>query len=471
MTSPDGPKTSSNFRGTQVTDDGAGPKILEHSHRLLVVDGPDRGVEVEVQATKLTIGSSSSNDLVLSDTTVSRRHALLAVEGERYVLRDLESTNGTVLDGTPVKEAYLAPGARIRLGDTEILFQPRKKWDRIDVTDADHFGALYGTTGAMKSVFSLLAKLAPTDLSCIIVGETGTGKELAARAIHDHSPRDGKPFIVVDCGAISENLIESELFGHERGAFTGADRSRTGAFEAAHEGTVFLDEIGELPLELQPKLLRVLERKEVKRLGSTKLLEIDVRVVAATHRDLTQMVKDNRFREDLYYRLAEVVVELPPLRDRLADVPVIAARILGEFTTDGPVPQLSDDAIDTLSRRPWSGNVRELRNVLKRAVVLATGPLLTSRDLALDAGGPLRDAGAVGRAPAAAAGAPMEINEDLPIKDARDRWVAPMEREYLVRIIKRCGGDLDKAAEEAGIHRKSLERLLRQHGLKAADFR
>lgn len=470
MTEQEGPKTQSNFRGTQVTDDGTGPKILEHSHRLLVVNGPDRGLEVEIQATKLTIGSSSSNDLVLSDTTVSRRHALLAAEGDRYALRDLESTNGTVVDGTPVKEAYLAPGARIQLGDTEILFQPRKKWERIDVTDADHFGALYGTTATMKSVFSLLAKLAPTDLSCIIVGETGTGKELAARAIHEHSSRDGKPFIVVDCGAISENLIESELFGHERGAFTGADRQRTGAFEAADAGTVFLDEIGELPIELQPKLLRVLERREVKRLGSTKLQEIDVRVVAATHRDLPTLVKEKLFREDLYYRLAEVVVELPPLRDRLGDVSVIAQRILSDFSNEGPVPELSEDALSALSRRTWSGNVRELRNVLKRAVVLANGPYLTAKDLSLDSAGPLRDT--TGLAPQNEAGdAPMEVGDDLPIKEARDRWVAPMEREYLLRIVKRCNGDLDKASEEAGIHRKSLERLLRQHGLKASDFR
>ncbi|MGE0788713.1 MAG: sigma 54-interacting transcriptional regulator [Sandaracinaceae bacterium] len=472
MSEPAAPQTESSFRGTQVTDDGTGPKILEHSHRLLVVDGPDRGLEVEIKATKLTIGSSSSNDLVLTDTTVSRRHALLAVEGERYVLRDLESTNGSVVDGTPVREAFLAPGARVQLGDTHIIFQPRKKWERIDVRHADHFGALYGTTGAMRSVFALLAKLSPTDLSCILVGETGTGKELAARAIHDHSPRAGKPFIVVDCGAISENLIESELFGHERGAFTGADRQRTGAFEAAHGGTVFLDEIGELPVELQPKLLRVLERREVKRLGSTKLSEIDVRVVAATHRDLPGMVKVNTFREDLYYRLAEVVVELPPLRERIEDIPVIAQRILSDFAIDGPVPALGDDAIAALSRRAWPGNVRELRNVLKRAVVLAHGPNLTARDLQLDSAGPLRDVASL--APPSAAGAPeapLEVAEDLPIKEARDRWVAPMEREYLLRVIKRCDGDLDKAATEAGIHRKSLERLLRQHGLKAGDFR
>ncbi len=470
MTDGDGPKTNSTFHGTQVTDDGAGPKILEHSHRLLVVDGPDRGLEVEIQATKLTIGSSRSNDLVLTDTTVSRRHALLAAEGDRYVLRDLDSTNGTIVDGTPVREAYLAPGARIVFGDTEVLFQPRKKWERIDVTDADHFGEMYGTTAAMKSVFSLLAKLSPTSLSCILVGETGTGKELAARAIHEHSPRAGKPFVVVDCGSISESLIESELFGHERGAFTGADRQRIGAFEAAHEGTVFLDEIGELPVELQPKLLRVLERREVKRLGATKLIEIDVRVVAATHRDLPAMVKQSQFREDLYYRLAEVIVELPPLRDRAGDVAVIARRILAAFASEGPVPELTDDAIASLSRRPWPGNVRELRNVLKRSVVLCGGPRLTAKDVSLDRGGPLRDAGGLSRA-SAPEGASMEVADDLPIKEARDRWVAPMEREYLMRIVRRCGGDLEKASEEAGIHRKSLERLLRQHGLKAADFR
>ena len=470
MTENHGPKTKSTFQGTQVTDDGAGPKILEHSHRLLVTAGPDRGLEVEIKATKLTIGTSRSNDLVLSDVTVSRRHALLAVEGDRYVLRDLDSTNGTLVDGTPVKEAYLAPGARIVFGDTEVLFQPRKKWARIDVGDADHFGALYGTTPPMKSVFSLLAKLSPTKLTCIIVGETGTGKELAARAIHDHSPRAGKPFIVVDCGAISENLIESELFGHERGAFTGADRQRLGAFEAANEGTVFLDEIGELPIELQPKLLRVLERREVKRLGATKLIEMDVRVIAATHRDLSAMVKEGKFREDLYYRLAEVVVELPPLRDRLGDVPVVAQRILASFGDDGPVPELSEDAVSALKRRKWSGNVRELRNVLKRAVVLSAGPRLTAADVSLGSRGPLRDATSLG-ASATAPGAGREVADDLPIKEARDRWVAPMEREYLVRIVKRSGGDLDRAAEEAGIHRKSLERLLRQHGLKAADFR
>jgi DNA-binding NtrC family response regulator len=490
--SEEGPKTDHGFRGTQVRDDGAGPVMLEHRHRLLVVEGPDRGLEVEVPATKLTIGTAPTNELVLADTTVSRRHCILSVEGDRYVLRDLDSTNGTVVDDTPVREAYLAPGARIRLGDTQIVFQPRKKWERVDVSRADHFGALYGTADAMRPVFSLLAKLAPTDLSCILVGETGTGKELAARAIHDHSPRAGKPFVIVDCGAISDNLIESELFGHERGAFTGADRQRVGAFEAAHGGTVFLDEIGELPVELQPKLLRVLERKEIKRLGASRHQDVDVRVIAATHRDLPGMVKTATFREDLYYRLAEVVVELPPLRDRLGDIALIAQRILDELGDEGgQVHKLSEDAIASLARRPWPGNVRELRNVLKRAVVLASGPTLTASDLAqsnLRAGGRERTDGMRDSSPGSSAlpnnspsvamppsaappGEPMEVGDELPIKEARDRWVAPMEREYLLRVVKRCNGDLDKAAEEAGIHRKSLERLLRQHGLKAGDFR
>ena len=470
MTQGQEPKVETSFRGTQVTDDGTGPKILEHSHRLLVVDGADRGLEVEVRATKVAIGSSDANDLVLNDTTVSRRHAMLTVEGDRYVLRDLGSTNGTVVDGTKVVEAYLSPGARIKFGDTEVVFQPRKKWERVDVRDADHFGALYGSTPAMKSVFSMLAKLAPTDLSCILIGETGTGKELAARAIHAHSARAQQPFMVVDCGAISENLIESELFGHERGSFTGADRQRIGAFEAAHGGTVFLDEIGELPIELQPKLLRVLERKEVKRLGSAKHNEVDVRVVAATHRDLPAMIREGSFREDLYYRLAEVVLELPPLRDRADDIAVIARRILEEMATDEVVPEISAEALAELSRRQWPGNVRELRNALKRALVLAAGPTLEVGDLQAERRSPSSEVRARTESENNAV-AKADIADELPIKEARDRWVAPMEREYLVRVVKRCGGDLDKAAEEAGIHRKSLERLLRQHGLKAADFR
>lgn len=471
MSQDESSTTQTGFHGTQVRDDGTGPMIIQHRQRLVVIEGPDRGLELEFDGTHISIGTSSKNDVQLHDKTVSRRHCEISVRGERYIVKDLGSTNGTFLDGTPVVEAFLSPGMAIRLGDTEVLFEPKKKWERVSEAEDDHFGELYGTSRAMRGVFSLLAKVAATELSAILVGETGTGKELAARALHMSSARASRPFIVVDCGAVSKNLIESELFGHEKGAFTGADRQRAGAFEQADGGTIFLDEIGELPIDLQPKLLRVLERREIKRLGAAKHGDVDVRVVAATHRDLPAMIKKNEFREDLYYRLAEVVVGLPPLRDRREDIGLIVQRMIDDQAGQGsPVTRIDADALADLERRPWAGNVRELRNVVRRALALASGDSIHLEDL---------NAFNVGRTPSAPApaaegesGAPRaEVADNLSIKEAREKWVAPMEREYLVRLLRRCGGNLDQAAQEAGVHRKSLERLLRQHGLKASDLR
>jgi len=267
---------------------------------------------------------------------------------------------------------------------------------------------------------------------------------------------------VVDCGAISTNLVESELFGHERGAFTGAEKQRAGAFEMADGGTIFLDEIGELPLELQPKLLRVLERREVKRLGANRVSSVNVRVIAATHRNLVQWVQEGKFREDLYYRLAEVVVPLPALRDRIDDIPVIANHLLKAEHSDGIT--LAPDALRSLMERDWPGNVRELRNVIRRAAALSSGEHILGEDLRLmEAPNPVSEP---------PTGTPLlEVGDELPIKEAREQWVAPMEREYLMRLVKRCHGDLERASVEAGIHRKSLERLLRQHGIKAAELR
>ncbi len=463
----------SSFRGTQVRDDGTGPMIVAHRQRVIVVNGPDRGLEKEIESTRLSVGTSSKNDLVLSDKTVSRRHCEISVRNERYLLRDLESTNGTELNGTPVVEAFLSPGGRIRVGDTEMVFEPKKKWERIQEVQADHFGAMYGTSQLMREVFAMLGKVARTDLSCILVGETGTGKELAARAIHEHSSRAGRNFVVVDCGAVSKNLIESELFGHEKGAFTGADRQRVGAFETADGGTIFLDEIGELPIDLQPKLLRALERREIKRLGAGRHLEIDVRVIAATHRDLPEMIKKGDFREDLYYRLAEVVVGLPPLRERRDDIAIIAQRIVQEHAQAGsPVHAISEEAVHELGARLWPGNVRELRNVLRRAIAMCASDTVQLKDLSLLGA---ERVSSVPPPPSSGIGGPQlpppDVGDNLPIKEARERWVAPMERAYLERLVRRCQGDLDRAATEAGIHRKSLERLLRQHGLKASDLK
>ena len=466
--------TQLGFRGTQVRDDGTGPMLVSHRQRLVVVSGPDRGAEKELEGTRLTVGTSSKNDLQLNDQTVSRCHCEISVRNERYYVRDLDSTNGTSVNGTSVVEAILSPGARVRIGDTEIVFEPKKKWERVSDTEIDHFGELYGAAKIMRSVFAMLAKVAATDLSCILVGETGTGKELAARALHTNSARATRPFVVVDCGAISKSLIESELFGHEKGAFTGADRQRVGAFEQADGGTIFLDEIGELPLDLQPKLLRALERREVKRLGAGRQIDVDVRVIAATHRDLPAMIKKGEFREDVYYRLAEVVVPLPPLRDRREDIDLITQRIIAEHLAEGSrVTHIDEQALRELRQRNWPGNVRELRNVLRRAIAMAPMPMIRAADLVAlgqermsSASAPLTSGGP------AEEGAPNpQVADELPIKEARERWVAPMEREYLVRLMRRCDGDLDRAALDAGIHRKSLERLLRQHGLKASDLR
>jgi DNA-binding NtrC family response regulator len=311
----------------------------------------------------------------------------------------------------------------------------------------------------MRAVIALLAKIAPTSLYVILTGETGTGKELAARAMHDGSPRAAKSFVIVDCAAVSPTLVESELFGHERGAFTGADRARPGAFELADGATLFLDEIGELPLDLQAKLLRALERGEVKRLGASKHAEVDVRVVAATHRDLPEMVEAGRFREDLYFRLAEVVVELPPLRARDGDLAYLAERILDEERAgSAPAKRLAPDALDALARRTWPGNVRELRNVLRRAAALATGDHIRVSDLAA----PPRSV-----PPPPPATPRVTVSADVPLREARDRAIADVERTYLEQMLERFGGDLDRVAEAAGLHRKSVERLIRQHGLRA----
>lgn len=462
------------FRGTQIRESQTGPLIVSHRQKICVINGPDKGLEKELVGTRVAIGTSDDNEIVLHDSTVSRRHCEITVVSDRYVLRDLDSTNGTWIDGAEVKEAFLAPGSRLRVGDTELIFEPKKKWEAIHDFEGDHFGELYGRSKAMRDVFALLTKVASTDLSCVLHGETGSGKELAARGLHQASSRAQKPFVVVDCGAISESLIESELFGHERGAFTGADRQRAGAFEVANQGTVFLDEIGELPIELQPKLLRALERREVKRLGATQSIHVDIRVVAATHRDLPAMVQAKTFREDLYFRLAEVVVKLPPLATRLDDIGLLVERMVQEEVKRGSkVKQVHPDVIELLCARRWPGNVRELRNVVRRAVSFASGVVLTVEDLKTSGGmqnlvptafsndpptQPILDVSSL-------SGAQSPVNE-LPLKDAREQWMSNMERDYVEQLLQRFKWDLDLASQHAGVHRKSLERLMRQYGIK-----
>ena len=459
--------------GTQVGVGTGAQQLALHHQSLVVVAGPNRGLRREVDNPTVRIGTASSCDLVLEDDTVSRHHCEITVREEGYVLRDLGSTNGTRVNGLYVVEAIIEPGAHLELGETTVLFEGHRTWLPVPESREPQFGGLYGGSQAMRAVFGVLEKVSPTMLSVLLFGETGSGKDLAARGLHASSARGQGPFVVVDCGALQPNLVESQLFGHVRGAFTGAEKDRKGAFERAHGGTVFLDEIGELPLELQPRLLRVLERHEVEPLGGSDPIDVDVRVVAATHRDLAQMVDDGTFREDLYYRLAEVIVHLPPLRERLEDLPVLAERLLADADPTGRVRRFTPDAIEWLRRHEWTGNVRELRNTIRRAAVMTQGDSV-SRDLleALERMSPKRASRAPPppSAPAPAAGrssdaVPLEIADHLAIKEAREHWVSVMEKRYLERMLTRFGDDIGAIAAHMNLHRKSVFRLLRQHGL------
>jgi two-component system nitrogen regulation response regulator GlnG len=320
----------------------------------------------------------------------------------------------------------------------------------------------------MRELFARLEKLARTDTTVLITGETGAGKELVAEALHDHSPREKGPFVVLDCGSIPPNLIESELFGHERGAFTGATNSYAGAFERAHQGTVFLDEIGELPLAMQPKLLRVLERKEVRRVGGAKTIEVDVRICAATNRDLGVEVNRGRFREDLYYRLAVARVHVPPLRERKDDLPLLIEHILAT-TPGGETASIAQETIDLMMKHDWPGNVRELRNVIERAVLLAEAP--DSEDSLRRAPAPApRSEPSITVTPsqtATSTDATMTVPVDvgIPFKHAKQNVISEFERRYISRLLAQHDGNISAAARAAGIDRMSIHKMLHRLGL------
>ncbi|MEM9188888.1 MAG: sigma 54-interacting transcriptional regulator [Myxococcota bacterium] len=440
-------------------DDGT-PAIVRHRQVFDVVEGPDKGKRFIADAARVTVGTAAANEVCLTDPTVSRHHAAItAAHNDRYVLKDLQSTNGTFVGSMQVLEAFVGPGAEVRVGDTVLEFEPDARLTKVNPSATGRFGDMVGRSPLMLNVFGLLNELAPTALTCLFVGETGSGKELAARAVHQHSGRNG-PLVVVDCASLHGNLIESELFGHQKGAFTGAERQRAGAFEAAAGGTVFLDEVGELPSNLQPRLLRVLERREVVRVGSNDPLDVDVRVVAATHRDLDAMVAEGSFRGDLYYRLAEAVIELPPLRSRMEDLPLLATAIL---QAHGSGHVLDSDALLLLQRQSFAGNVRELRNLLRRAAAFEKNPQVGAESIrrALSLGAP--------RAAAEVAGAIGEIHLELTLKEARQRWIADLTDQYLDGLFARFDGDIDAVAAHAGIHRKSVQRFLRER--QASPYR
>ncbi len=436
--------------------------------QLVVTDGPGRGTKLTLNKNVIKVGLRETNDLVLQDKTVSRNHLQLEYESDVFLLRDLGSTNGTYLNGSRVKEAYLSPGDLIKLGNTTLEFVSFDEKVQIEPSSREEFGLMVGKSRKMRQIFSILEKISPTHATVIIEGETGTGKDLVARAVHENSQRKGKPFIVFDCSAVAPNLIESELFGHEKGSFTGAVKARAGVFEAAQGGTVFLDEIGELTQDLQPKLLRALEQREVKRVGSNAPVKIDVRVICATNRNLRKEVDEGRFREDLYYRLSVVKVSLPALRERPEDIPAIIERFLsiGKYNLqpDGTfkVRRVDDEALKVLSRYAWPGNVRELSNVIERAVSFVDGDTITKPVLEfifaeMSQGGEDRTERL------------SPVDAGLPFKDAKQEIVERFEKEYLVSLLAQNNHNLSKASRSAGIDRKHLRNLLKKYGIPSKE--
>jgi two-component system, NtrC family, response regulator GlrR len=414
-------------------------------HRFVLEDGARR---YESSKERSSIGSDPSNDLVLDDRTVSRFHSEIAVRPDGAWIRDLGSLNGTVVDGMLVKEARLRDGSMIRFGEAQVRFAYGAEADLVAVSEELHFGRLLGASIAMRAAFHLLERAGASDATLLLEGETGTGKDAAAESVHAASARADGPFVVVDCSALPLNLIESELFGHERGAFTGAAARRVGAFEAAHRGTVFLDEIGELPADLQPRLLRVLEHRTLQRVGSTERIPIDVRVIAATNRDLRVEVNEGRFRSDLYYRLAVLKVRMPPLRERPDDVPAIAEHLLTELGASRvELDKLLEPAfVERLQAAAWPGNVRELRNYLERCLILDQRLPMTEE---------VREPRADDR-----------VDPSVPYAIARRRAVDEFERAYAAALVAHHQGNVPKAAEAAGFHRVYLYRLLKKHGIK-----
>jgi len=437
-------------------------KLYLHRIHVQCVDGPDAGKHWTFEEDVITIGASRGIDIPLTDPTVSRRHAKIVRTSGSVVLHDLDSTNGTFVGQLRIREVYLAPNLRFRVGRTEMIFTQEEEVISISPTKEAAFEGMVGASVTMRQVFGVLRRIAPTNLTVLITGETGTGKELASRAVHAHSRRADGPFIVFDCGAAPDNLIESELFGHKRGAFTGAVGDRPGVFELADGGTIFLDEIGELPLELQPKLLRVLEQREVRRVGGSRTKAVDVRVVAATNRNLRDEVVRGTFREDLYYRLAVVEVMIPSLRERKDDLPLLVRHLLHGADHNPGAYRASEAVMGLFQSYHWPGNVRELNNCLIRALPFCDTNTITMDTLPRT----LRAQQSPTPAPVAAPAAALQADPDLPFKDAKDQLIEAFERQYLIDLLERHGGNVSRAARAAQMDRKTITRLMKKHQLK-----
>jgi two-component system response regulator GlrR len=407
---------------------------------LRVIHGPDTGLEFAVTARGATIGKDARCDVRLTDSGISRLHASISPGPKGFLLEDLQSRNGTEIDGVSVQSALLKNGSRILLGNTVIEVVAGKRTLEIEPSSSGLEGVV-GASAGMRHVFELVQLVAPTDSNVVVRGETGTGKEVVARAIHRLSPRAAGPLVVFDGANVDRELLGSALFGHQRGAFTGAVNDHKGAFRAADGGTLFLDELGELSLDVQARLLGALQRREIVPLGSSTPCPVDVRLVAATHRNLEEMVKQGTFREDLYFRLVVFSIRLPALRDRVEDLPLLARHLLVDLAGQRPAPRLAPESLAFLGTLPWRGNVRELRNRLERALILCRGGTIEPAHLELDGA----DA-----APSAVAGTRLEDNE----------------KRTIYAALVASGWNKALAARTLGIGLTTLKRKVNEYGFQ-----
>jgi DNA-binding NtrC family response regulator len=458
---------------TIVVEESAGKLVLSLPRfTVQATGGPDVGMKAQSIDGRLTVGTAEGAALRLTDPTVSRYHFELEATAQGVVVRDLGSTNRTLLAGVSVREVALTREVELDIGRSRVRVSFDAEKTTVPTKSEPEFRGLVGRSPAMKLVFAAIERAAPTNAPVLVTGESGTGKELAARAIHEASQRANGPFEVVDCGGLPGTLIESELFGHERGAFTGATGDREGAFERADGGTVFLDELGELPLELQPKLLRALGEGEIRRIGGKQSKKVDVRIVAATNRDIRRHVNSGQFRADLYYRVAVIQIRMPPLRERLEDMPLLVRALLATITEDrGLEAHIEPDAqlLETLARHTWPGNVRELRNYLEQLVVMRMAPPLGSDVEAGQAAEPASPPGFTwgGGTPAT----PSQVEafqalQKLPLRLAKAELVEQFERHYVTELLQSTRGNVAEAARRAGVDRVTLFRTIRRYGLK-----
>jgi DNA-binding NtrC family response regulator len=418
------------------------PTVARYSKvRIRITRGPDAGASIETAGARVRVGSADDNDLVLTDDSVSRHHCEL--EPTPYGMRvvDMGSTNGVMLGGVRLYDAVVPGEVQLSLGDTWVAVNWLAETVDREQIEGDRFGDVLGRSAHMRELFADLERIAPTDVTLLIEGETGTGKDLIAESLHAASTRAIGPFVVFDCGAVAPTMIESELFGHERGAFTGAHATHIGVFEQAHGGTLFLDEIGELPLELQPKLLRVLEKRELRRIGGQRTISVDVRILAATNRNLRTEVRQGRFRQDLFFRLAAAQVRVPPLRERPDDLEVLVEYFLGQLSPPRTTAEFGPDVWAMFHAHRWPGNVRELRNAVQRLAVMPTEPLG-------DTGGRVGQSESV-----------------LPLRIARRQAGDAFERDYLKQVLSATSGNVTHAAALSEVSRQMMQKLMRKHGM------